>query len=61
VVTGNMTYMQQRRVYRSRYEAATDDELQKRFEALPAAEQEALLRELGQLGDSADQSRPTAP
>ncbi len=61
VVTGNMTYMQQRREYRSRYEAATDDELQKRFEALPAAEQEALLRELGQLGDSTDQSRPTAP
>ncbi len=54
VVTGNMTYMQQRRDYRSRYEAATDDELQKQFDALPAAEQERLLRELGQLSDSAD-------
>jgi hypothetical protein len=54
VVTGNMTYMQQRREYRSRYEAATEDELQKQFEALPPAEQEKLLRELGQLSDSAD-------
>ena len=49
-----MTYMQQRREYRSRYEAATEDELQKRFEALPAAEQEKLLRDLGQLDDSVD-------
>jgi hypothetical protein len=54
VVTGNMTYMQQRRDYRSRYEAATEDELQTQFEALPLAEQEKLLRELGRLGDSAD-------
>lgn len=52
VVTGNMTYMQQRRRYRDAYDSATDDELQRRFEALPPAEQEKLLRELGQLDDS---------
>lgn len=54
VVTGNMTYMEQRRRYRADYEAATDDELQKRFEALPPEEQEKLLRELGQLQDSSE-------
>ena len=52
VVTGNMTYMQQRRRYRDAYDSATEEELQKRFEALPPAEQEKLLRELGQLDDS---------
>ena len=52
VVTGNMTYMQQRRRYRDAYDSATEDELQRRFEALPPAEQEKLLRELGQLDDS---------
>jgi len=54
VVTGNMTYMQQRRRYRSTYDAATDDELQKRFDALSPDEQEKLLRELGQLQDSSE-------
>jgi len=54
VVTGNMTYMQQRRRYRSTYDAATDDELQKRFDALSPAEQEKLLRDLGQLQDSSE-------
>jgi len=54
VVSGNMTYMQQRRRYRSSYDAATEDELQKRFEALSPAEQEKLLRELGQLQDSSE-------
>ena len=54
VVTGNMTYMEQRRRYRSGYEAATDDELQKRFDALPPEEQEKLLRELGQLEDTSE-------
>ena len=54
VVSGNMTYMEQRRRYRSAYEAATDDELQKRFDALSPAEQEQLLKQLGQLKDSSD-------
>jgi hypothetical protein len=54
VVTGNMTYMEQRRRYRDLYDAATDDALQQRFDALSPAEQEQLLRELGQLEDTAD-------
>ena len=54
VVTGNMTYMEQRRRYRSAYEAATDEELQQRFDALPAEEQAKLLKELGQLQDSSE-------
>ena len=54
VISGNMTYMEQRRRYRSAYDAATEDELQKRFDALSPAEQEQLLRELGQLKDTAD-------
>lgn len=54
VVTGNMTYMEQRRRYRSAYDAATEDELQKQFEALSPAEQERLLRQLGQLEDTAE-------
>ena len=49
VVTGRMTYMEQRRRYRDAYDAVTDAELQKRFEALSPEQQEALLREVGQL------------
>jgi Protein of unknown function (DUF3007) len=52
VVSGNMTYMEQRRRYRSAYDAATEAELQKRFDALSPAEQEALLREIGQGGNA---------
>ena len=51
VVSGNMTYMEQRRRYRSAYDAATEVELQERFDALSPSEQEALLREIGQVGD----------
>ena len=54
VVTGNMTYMEQRRRYRSVYEAATDEELQKRFDALSPEEQEKLLSELGPTHESAE-------
>ncbi|WP_411870868.1 DUF3007 family protein [Vulcanococcus limneticus] len=54
VVTGNMTYMEQRRRYRDLYDTATDDVLQQRFDALSPAEQAQLLRELGQLEDTAD-------
>jgi hypothetical protein len=49
VVGGRMTYMEQRRRYRAAYDALTDEELQRRFDALGPAEQERLLRELGQL------------
>jgi hypothetical protein len=54
VVTGNMTYMEQRRRYRSAYDAATEEELERRFNALSPSEQEALLREIGQRDDSAE-------
>jgi len=54
VVTGNMTYMEQRRRYRSAYEAATDEELQQRFEALSPEEQEKLLKELGQTDETSE-------
>ena len=54
VVTGNMTYMEQRRRYRSAYEAATDEELQQRFDALAPEEQAKLLEELGQLRDTSE-------
>ncbi len=59
VVTGRMTYMEQRRRYRDAYDAATDAELQKRFEALSPEDQEALLREVGQL--PADPAGPADP
>ena len=48
VVTGNMTYMEQRRRYRSAYESATDEELQKRFDALSPEEQAQLLQEMAE-------------
>jgi hypothetical protein len=43
--------MEQRRHYRSSYDAATEEELERRFNALSPSEQEQLLRELGQLDD----------
>jgi hypothetical protein len=49
VVSGRMTYMEQRRRYRAAYDAATDAELQARFEALSPEEQRRLLAEVGQL------------
>lgn len=48
-VTGNMTYMKQRRDYRAAYDALTAEQLQARFDALSPEEQERLLRETGQL------------
>lgn len=47
VLTGSMTFSEQRRRYRAAYDAATDAELQARFDALPEAEQARLLSELG--------------
>ena len=61
VVTGNMTYMEQRRRYRSAYEAATNEELQQRFDAMSPEEQEKLLRELGQLEESSTSEEPAPP
>ncbi len=46
VVTGQMTYIQQRRRYRKEYDQLTTDQLQSRFDALSADEQQALLASL---------------
>jgi hypothetical protein len=54
VVTGNMTYMEQRRQYRSLYDARTTEELQAKFEALSPEEQARLLEEVGQLRADAE-------
>jgi hypothetical protein len=59
VVTGRMTYMEQRRRYRAAYDAATDVELLGRFEALSPDEQRRLLAEVGQLDSSADVDQPS--
>ena len=48
-LTGNMTYMQQRRSYREAYDTLTNEQLQAKFDALSPEEQERLLRETGQL------------
>ena len=54
VVTGQMTYMDQRRRYREVYDKQEAVALQARFDALPEEEQQALLRKIG-----ADSSVPT--
>ncbi len=51
-VTGNMTYMQQRRSYRSAYDAHTTEVLQRKFDALTPEEQQQLLEQ------AADQQQP---
>ena len=47
VVTGQMTYMQQRRRYREGYDEQEIQDLDARFEALSPDEQQALLRKIG--------------
>lgn len=47
VLSGRMTFSEQRRRYRAGYEAATDQALEARFAALPPEEQARLLAELG--------------
>ncbi len=46
VVSGKMTFMQQRRLYQQAYENLTTDELKARFDALSEQEQIALLQDL---------------
>jgi len=53
VVTGQMTYMEQRRRYRGVYDEIAADDIQARFDALPEEEQQALLRRIGVEGDEA--------
>ena len=48
VVTGRMTYMQQRRRYRSEYDQLTAQQLQERFDALSPEEQEALMTSIAE-------------
>ena len=47
VVTGQMTYMEQRRRYREVYDEQEAQDLEARFEALSPDEQQALLRKIG--------------
>jgi predicted lipid-binding transport protein (Tim44 family) len=63
VVSGRMTFSEQRRRYRAGYDAATDAALEARFAALPTQEQERLLAELGLEGDASKpaSSEPGAP
>ena len=55
VVTGQMTFMEQRRRYRAVYDEQTSQDLEARFDALSEAEQQALLRRIG-----AEEDKPTA-
>ncbi len=48
VVTGRMTYMQQRRRYRSEYDQLTAQQLQERFDAMSPEEQEALMASIAE-------------
>jgi predicted metalloprotease len=54
VVTGQMTYMNQRRRYREVYDKEEAEALQARYDALSEEEQQELLRKIG-----ADASVPT--
>ena len=46
VITGKMTFMEQRRRYRQEYERVTTAELQSRFESLSEEEKVPLIEEL---------------
>ena len=59
VVTGQMTYMQQRRRYRKEYDQLTTEQLQARFDALSPDEQQALLASLNL--DESESEQTTKP
>jgi hypothetical protein len=61
VVSGRMTYMDQRRTYRAAYDAFTDEQLLARFEALSPEEQQRLLAEVGATGSEAEAGRSATP
>ncbi len=48
VVTGRMTYMQQRRRYRSGYDQLTAQQLQERFDAMTPEQQQELLASISE-------------
>ena len=52
VVTGKMTYSEQRQRYRKAYEQITTAELQAQFDSMPEAEQILLLKDLENQRDS---------
>jgi tryptophan synthase alpha chain len=60
VVSGQMTFIQQRRQYRQAYDAFTTEALQRKFDALSPEEQERLLRESGQLTTPPPDAVPAA-
>ena len=47
VVTGRMTFMEQRRRYREVYDEKARDDLEARFDALPPDQQQAVLKRIG--------------
>jgi predicted lipid-binding transport protein (Tim44 family) len=59
VVTGTMTFSEQRRRYRVGYEAATDAALEQRFASLSPAEQERLLAEIAAADPGTTQAAAT--
>lgn len=61
VVSGRMTYMDQRRTYRAAYDAFTDEQLLARFEALSPEEQQRLLAEVGATESEAEAGRSATP
>ena len=46
VVTGKMTFMEQRKRYRKEYEKVVNDKLETKFNALSKKEQEKLMEDL---------------
>ena len=52
VITGQMTFMEQRRRYRDVYDEKARIDLEERFDALPETEQQDLLRRLNLSDDS---------
>ena len=46
VVNGKMTFMEQRKRYRKKYEKVVNDKLEKKFNELPKEEQEKMIEDL---------------
>ena len=46
VINGNMTFMEQRKRYRAKYEKIIDEKLKNKFNSLSSEEQEKLLEEI---------------
>jgi len=46
VMTGNMTFIEQRKRYRAKYEKIIDEKLKSKFNSLSSEEQEKLLEQI---------------